>query len=63
MHCPHTTTSACYLLGALPTAERQEFRRHAAECAECGQEVADLLPVVLLLWRTHAHDGPDHDRH
>lgn len=64
MHCPHTTTSACYLLGVLPAAERQEFHRHAAGCTECRRGVDDLLPVVLLLWRTREHCGrPDEDHH
>lgn len=62
MHCPHTTTSACYLLGALPNGERQEFYRHAADCAECRLGIDDLLPVALLLWRTRALLGvPDED--
>ncbi|MFI7679442.1 zf-HC2 domain-containing protein [Actinophytocola sp. NPDC049390] len=64
MHCPHITTSACYLLGALSNGERQEFYRHAADCAECRQGIDDLLPVVLVLWRTRALlGGPDEDDH
>ena len=62
MHCPHVTTSACYLLGALPSTERQVFLAHAADCVECGQGIDELLPTALTLWRTRAYLNTSNNR-
>ncbi|MTD57247.1 zf-HC2 domain-containing protein [Amycolatopsis pithecellobii] len=47
--CPHTITAASYLLGVLAASERDEFRRHAAGCAPCRRELAELRPVTYAL--------------
>ena len=38
--------AAGYVLGSLDPEERRAFESHLAGCAECGQEVASLRPVV-----------------
>lgn len=44
----HTLTGA-YALHALPEDERRAFERHLAECAACGQEVAELSATASRL--------------
>ena len=40
-----------YVLGALSPAERLEFERHLAECADCAGAVRQLAPLPGLLGR------------
>src|SRR5207253_2789417 len=44
--CPHTVDAAAYLLGALEGEERVAFREHAAGCAACQRELAELRAVT-----------------
>ncbi|MET9634787.1 anti-sigma factor [Lentzea sp. NPDC006480] len=45
---PHLLTGA-YALGALPSAEREEFRIHLTECDTCTDEVSGLLDATTRL--------------
>lgn len=38
-----------YAGGALPTDEREQFEQHLATCAQCEQEVRELLETTALL--------------
>ncbi|TFD74766.1 anti-sigma factor family protein [Cryobacterium fucosi] len=40
---------AAYVLGALSSAERHEFERHLADCADCARMVAELAALPGLL--------------
>lgn len=41
--------AAAYVLGALPTAEEEAFRRHMESCVVCRDEVAAFRPVTETL--------------
>jgi hypothetical protein len=43
-----------YVLGALAPADRAQYERHLAGCAECREEVADLAVLPGLLGRLDA---------
>jgi len=51
MNCPHVADSGVYVLGALAPAQRLEYERHLATCAECRAEVNDLAMLPGLLGR------------
>ena len=55
-HERYADWDGAYVLGALPPAEREEFERHLAVCADCRRDVADLLPLPGLLGRVDAAD-------
>lgn len=40
--CPRIDDAAGYVLGALPDAEAESYRRHVTQCAECSAKVAEL---------------------
>ena len=50
--------SGAYAVDALDDAERVEFERHLAECAECRAEVASLREAAGLLAETTATEPP-----
>jgi hypothetical protein len=49
--CEHSHLDGSYVLGALAPAERQEFERHLAGCAECSAAVRQLAGLPGLLAR------------
>ena len=51
MSCEYAHLDGAYVLGALSPAERQEFERHLAGCAECAQAVRELAGLPGLLSR------------
>jgi anti-sigma-K factor RskA len=53
----HTLTGA-YVLDALNAAERDDFERHAAACAECDREVAELRATAARLGSAAAMSPP-----
>lgn len=52
--CPKLVDSGVYVLGALSPAQRLEYERHLATCAECRAEVGDLAVLPGLLGRLDA---------
>jgi anti-sigma factor RsiW len=46
---PRCLDDACYLLGALPPAEEQEYQRHLRNCPRCRTSLQHLRPVLRLL--------------
>jgi hypothetical protein len=54
MMCPQTVDAGVYVLGALAPADRAQYERHLAGCAECREEVADLAVLPGLLGRLDA---------
>ena len=50
-HERYAAWDAAYALGALSTAEREDFERHLADCGRCRDAVAELTPTVALLSR------------
>lgn len=56
-HERYAAWDAAYALGALSTAEREEFERHLADCGRCRDAVAELAPTVALLSRLDADDA------
>ncbi|MBP2329170.1 anti-sigma factor RsiW [Kibdelosporangium banguiense] len=59
--CPYTVTVGAYVLGVLGERENTEFRRHAAGCPHCQQEITELTPAVRFLEKLksemHAANG------
>ena len=55
-HERYAEWDGAYVLDALPSAEREEFERHLAVCAECRRAVAELLPLPGLLRRVDDAD-------
>jgi hypothetical protein len=55
-HERYAEWDGAYVLDALPPAEREEFERHLAVCAECRRAVAELLPLPGLLRRVEEAD-------
>jgi len=51
MKCAHTHDSGPYVLGALLSAERENYERHLATCSECRNDVAELAVLPGLLGR------------
>lgn len=41
--------AGAYVLGSLPTQERDEFEQHLARCARCKGTVADIADIPALL--------------
>jgi len=56
-HERYAEWDGAYLLGALSAAEREEFERHLAVCAECTAAIAGLTSVPGLLSRVDDHDA------
>lgn len=54
MSCPFAHLDGSYVLGALSPAERQEFEKHLAGCAECASAVRELAGLPGLLSRIDA---------
>ncbi|HEY2673887.1 MAG TPA: zf-HC2 domain-containing protein [Rugosimonospora sp.] len=54
MKCPQTVDAGVYVLGALSPADRAQYERHLAGCAECREEVAELAVLPGLLGRLDA---------
>jgi hypothetical protein len=48
-HSRWTDTAGAYVLGAMPSAERDEFEAHLATCAVCQEEVDELRPAAEAL--------------
>jgi anti-sigma-K factor RskA len=48
-HARWEDTAGAYVLGAMPTAERDEFEAHLATCAVCQEEVDELRPAAAAL--------------
>lgn len=46
-----------YLLGSLSSAERREYERHLAECADCRAAVAEFVGLPGLLARIPAEEA------
>lgn len=51
MSCEFAQYDGSYVLGALSPAERQEFERHLAGCADCARAVRELAGLPGLLGR------------
>jgi anti-sigma factor RsiW len=51
MSCQFADRDGSYVLGALSSAERLEFERHLAGCAECSRAVRELAGLPGLLSR------------
>ena len=51
MTCRYAHYDGSYVLGALSSAERQEFEQHLAGCAECARSVRELAGLPGLLAR------------
>ena len=45
-HSRWADTAGAYVLGAMATAERDEFEAHLATCAVCQEEVDELRPAA-----------------
>jgi anti-sigma-K factor RskA len=45
-HARWTDTAGAYVLGAMASAERDEFEAHLATCAVCQEEVHELRPAA-----------------
>ena len=56
-HERYVTWDAAYALGALSTTERAEYEQHLADCRQCRDAVAELLPTVTLLSRIGAEEA------
>lgn len=54
MTCPSAHLDGAYVLGALAPAERQDYERHLAGCAECASAVRALAGLPGLLGRVDA---------
>ena len=54
---PFATWDAAYVMGALSAADRAQYEAHLANCADCREAVAELVPAVGLLSRVHADDA------
>jgi hypothetical protein len=54
MTCRYAHHDGSYVLGALSSAERQEFEQHLAGCPECAQSVRELAGLPGLLARVDA---------
>lgn len=54
MSCPFARDDAAYVLGALSPAERLDFERHLAGCADCTRAVRELAGLPGLLGRVEA---------
>lgn len=54
MSCEFEHLDGAYVLGALAPAERQEFERHMAGCAQCSRAVQELAGMPGLLARVDA---------
>jgi anti-sigma-K factor RskA len=48
-HARWADTAGAYVLGAMATAERNEFEAHLATCAVCQEEVEELRPAAEAL--------------
>jgi anti-sigma-K factor RskA len=48
-HARWADTAGAYVLGAMATAERDEFEAHLATCATCQEEVDELRPAAEAL--------------
>jgi anti-sigma-K factor RskA len=48
-HSRWADTAGAYVLGAMATAERDEFEAHLATCAVCQEEVDELRPAAEAL--------------
>lgn len=55
-HHPFAHDDAAYVLGALEPAERADFERHLAGCADCRRRVAEVAPLPALLAGLSEHD-------
>ncbi|GIH12432.1 anti-sigma factor family protein [Rugosimonospora africana] len=62
MRCPQTVDAGVYVLGALAPADRAQYERHLAGCAECRNEVAELAVLPGLLGRLDAGTAVAIDR-
>lgn len=54
MSCDFEHHDGSYVLGALAPAERQEYERHLAGCADCARSVRELAGLPGLLGRIEA---------
>lgn len=54
MSCEFAHDGGSYVLGALSPADRQQFERHLADCAECTQIVREFAGLPGLLARVDA---------
>lgn len=54
MSCRYAQDDAAYVLGSLSPADRLEFERHLAGCAECTHAVGELAGLPGLLGRVEA---------
>ncbi|MGH1562839.1 anti-sigma factor family protein [Mumia sp. DW29H23] len=63
MSCPYEHLDGAYVLGSLSTAERLEFERHLAGCAECRRAVQELagLPGLLAKVPADVWDPPERE--
>jgi anti-sigma-K factor RskA len=48
-HARWADTAGAYVLGAMASAERDEFEAHLARCAVCQEEVGELRPAAEVL--------------
>jgi anti-sigma-K factor RskA len=48
-HARWADTAGAYVLGAMPSGERDEFEAHMATCAVCQEEVDELRPAAEAL--------------
>lgn len=54
MDCDYAHQDGSYVLGALSTAERNEFEQHLTVCEDCARSVRELTPLTALLARLDA---------
>jgi anti-sigma-K factor RskA len=48
-HARWADTAGAYVLGAMPSSEREEFETHLASCTVCQEEVDELRPAAEAL--------------
>jgi hypothetical protein len=60
-HTEFTELAAGYALNALEPADEQRFLRHAADCPDCGAQLAGFFEVAAALAETAPAAEPDGD--